>query len=180
MKIQCVLERKGGSKIELGGFEYHFEELEDGAHVADIENEAHIDRLLSISEAFKVYHGKCAPKGSPVQIGEIVAAPEPRKAAEEQRARLSGSSAHPPSFDVDGKTYTQMEIVKLAFVASNMTEDEWNELPEEDRGARIDMALDDLADAAAGDEGEAETAEAEAQAPTEAPAKGGRKGKKAA
>ena len=180
MKIQCVLERKGGSKIELGGIEYHFEELEDGTHVADVENEAHIDRLLSISEAYKVYHGKGAPKGKPVQVGELAAIPAPRTVAKTREgSRLSGSADHPSSFSVNGKTYSQMEIVQIAYEKSNMTEDEWNELPEEDRAARIDMALDDLADETASNEGQ-EDAEAQAKAAPASPAKTGRKGKKAA
>lgn len=169
MKIQCILERKGGTIAELGGIEYHFEPLEDGAHVAEITNEAHIDRFLSIPEAYKIYHGELEPKGKPAPIANPVKAATPAP-AQSERLRLFGSSAHPPSFDVNGKTYSQMDIIKIAFEASMLTEDEWNELPEEDRGARIDMALDDLADAA-----EQEPA---AAAPA-APAKRGRKPKKA-
>lgn len=169
MKIQCILERKGGTVAEIGGIEYHFEPLEDGAHVAEVENEAHIDRFLSIAEAYKVYHGKLAPKGKATPIENPVKAEAPAP-AQSERLRLFGSDAHPPSFDVNGKTYTQMEIIKIAFAESRLTEDEWNELPEEDRGARIDMALDDLADAAE----QAPAAEAPA-----APAKRGRKPKKA-
>ena len=179
MKIQCVLERKGGSKVELGGLEYHFEELEDGAHVADVEKEEHIDRFLSISEAFKVYHGKGTPKGSPVQVGELTAVPAPRTNKAREGSRLSGSPMHASSYDVNGKTYSQMDIVQIAFAASNMTEDEWNNLPDEDRAARMDITLDDLADEAeaAGDEADAEPA---TQEPEVKAAKGGRKGKKAA
>lgn len=146
MKIQCILERKGGTITDIGGVEYHFEPLEDGAHVADVENEAHIDRFLSISESFRVYRGKGSPTGKPTLIADPASSAEPAS-AEAPAKRLSGSADHPPSFEVNGKTYTQMEIVKIAFAESRMTEDEWNELPEEDRAARIDMALDDMADA---------------------------------
>lgn len=180
MKIQCILERKGGSFIELGGLEYHFEPLEDGAHVAEVENEAHIDRLLSISESFRVYHGKGTPKGKPAVVGAPSAVPAPAKKEESERLRLYGSDAHPPSFDVAGKTYTQFEIVKIAFAASNMTEDEWNELSPEDRAARIDMALDDLDAAAAGDEDAAAEAQTETQAEAEAKPAKGKRTKKAA
>lgn len=179
MKIQCILERKGGTVTDIGGVEYHFEPLDDGAHVAEVENEAHIDRFLSISEAYKVYHGKGTPKGKPVLIAEPSAIAPASLEIPKAGSRLFGSADHPPSFDVNGKTYSQMEIVKIAFEASRMTEDEWNELPEEDRAARIDMALDDLADAAPGDEGKADAAEAKAEKPA-TPAKPGRKGKKAA
>lgn len=165
MKIQCILERKGGSHIDLGSLMYHFEPLEDGAHVAEVEDENHIDRFLSIAEAFRVYHGKGTPKGKPEPTGKPDATVTPQAPAESERLRLYGSSAHPPSFDVAGKTYTQFEIVKIAFAASNMTEDEWNELSEDDRSARIDMALDDLDSAAASNEaGDAETETQETEA----------------
>lgn len=170
MKIQCILERKGGTVAEIGGIEYYFEPLEDGAHVAEVENEAHIDRFLSIAEAYKVYHGKQSPKGKPTAIANPVKPAEPTPAASD-RLRLFGSSEHPPSFDVNGKTYTQMDIIKIAFEASRLSEDDWNELAEEDRGARIDMALDDLADAV--DEAPAE----DPTPPVKVPAKRGRKPK---
>ncbi len=144
MKIQCILERKGGTIAEVGGIEYHFEPLEDGAHVAEVADEAHIDRFLSIGEAYKVYHGKLAPEGKPAPIANPVKPAAAADATSNERLRLFGSSMHPPSFDVNGNTYTQMEIIKIAFEASRLSEDDWNELPEEDRGARIDMALDDL------------------------------------
>lgn len=182
MKIQCILERKGGSRIDLGTMEYHFEPLDDGAHVAEVEIEAHIDRLLSIPESFRVYHGKHEPTGKPTLLGNpAMDAPPASLEIPAERLRLYGSDAHPPSFDVAGKTYTQFEIVKIAFAVSNMTEDEWNELPAEDRAARIDMALDDLDEATANNEDAQAEAETETQAEAEAkPAKGTKRTKKAA
>lgn len=62
MKIESIILRKGGTKISFGtpktpGFiEYHFKPDESGRHVADVVEPKHIDRLLSVSQAFKVLH----------------------------------------------------------------------------------------------------------------------------
>ena len=62
MKIQCLLKREGGTKIELFGVDYHFEPQEDGTHVAEITDKAAIERLLEIPEGYaKVQTVKAAP-----------------------------------------------------------------------------------------------------------------------
>lgn len=146
MKIQCVLIRAGGTKADLDGIEYHFEPLVDGAHVADVTIEKHIDRFLSIPEAFKVYHGSETPEGKPVAL-EAKAASAP-VVDERKPARLSGSSQHPAEFTIAGKTYAQIDVVRKAFEASGLSEDEWNELDEDERAAKLDIMLDALADEA--------------------------------
>lgn len=64
MKIECKLKRQDGSKIDLGGKEYHFAPGADGAHVADVEDDDHIARLLSIPEAYRIYKD-AAPAAKP-------------------------------------------------------------------------------------------------------------------
>lgn len=149
MKIECILKREGGSVVDLGGIEYHFEPVADGAHVADVEDKAHIDRFLSISEGYKLYHGKETPKGEPKQIGESTPVPAP-VTGNKATAPLAGSDELPPQFEIDGKTITQLQAVQKAFDASGMTSDEWNELGQEERTAKIEIALDEIAEA--GDE----------------------------
>lgn len=147
MKIECILRREGGTRAEIGGIEYHFEPLADGAHVAEIANDEHADRFLAIPEAYKVYRGKDTPKGEPREV----TAPAPVVAPKEQEAAtvpLAGSEEHPPQFEIAGTVYTQREIVEKAFAASGLTSDAWNELGEDERAAKIDIALDELADAA--------------------------------
>jgi len=153
MKIECILKREGGSVVDLGGLEYHFEPLADGAHVADVENEAHIDRFLSISEGYKLYHGKQEPKGQPKQIGPSTPVSAPANDSKPVGA-LAGSDELPPQFEINGKTVTQLEAVNLAFAASGMTSDEWNELDQSERTAKIEIALDELADAKDAPEGD--------------------------
>ena len=55
MKIECILKRPGGTKAEIGGIEYHFVPQDDGAHVADVADKAHIQRFLSIPEGYAIY-----------------------------------------------------------------------------------------------------------------------------
>lgn len=154
MKIECILKREGGSVVDLGGIEYHFEPLADGAHVADVEDKAHIDRFLSISEGYKLYHGKDEPKGQPKQIGELQPVNVPAPAGTKPVGALAGSDELPPQFDINGKTVTQLEAVNIAFAASGLTSDEWNELDKSERTAKIEIALDELAEAGEGNEGD--------------------------
>ncbi len=52
MKIECTIKRQGGSRVELGGKTYHFIPTDandpEAPHVAEVTDEAHIKRLLSI------------------------------------------------------------------------------------------------------------------------------------
>lgn len=52
MKIECLLIRPGGSKIDLDGKTYHFKPQADGSHVADVTDKDHARRLLGITEGF--------------------------------------------------------------------------------------------------------------------------------
>lgn len=58
MKVECKLKREGGTKIDIDGTEYHFKPQADGAHVAEITDEAHLERLQQIPEAYKPYKGE--------------------------------------------------------------------------------------------------------------------------
>jgi hypothetical protein len=67
VKIECILKRPGGTKAEIGGTEYHFEPQADGAHVAEVKDDAHIQRFLGIPEGYRIYKA----------AGKQAAAPEP-------------------------------------------------------------------------------------------------------
>lgn len=154
MKIECKLKREGGTKAEIGGIVYHFAPLEDGAHVADVLNEKHQDRFLSISEAYRLYRGKeeAAPApAAPLPPADIAIA-------------LMGSSQHPATFDFDGKTMHLAEVVALAHLDSGLSAEEWNELSDDARADLIDEQLDKLA----ADAGEPKTDLAELRAQYEA------------
>lgn len=60
MKIECLLKRDGGSIVTLGSKSYHFAPDDAGRHVADVETEAHVERLLSITEGYRLVAGEAA------------------------------------------------------------------------------------------------------------------------
>lgn len=78
MKIECILKRQGGTKAEIGGIEYHFAPQPDGAHVADVADNAHIQRFLSMPEGYRIYEaaGKTEPVKAPEQTNPNDQAPE--------------------------------------------------------------------------------------------------------
>lgn len=54
MEIESIIRRIGGTVIHIGEAMYHFHERADGAHVAEVEDQDHVDRLLGIREGFRV------------------------------------------------------------------------------------------------------------------------------
>ena len=64
--IQCLLRRKGGTKVTFGNNRatqktYHFKPIdaddENSPHICTVDNEEHADQLLSIREAYRLYRG---------------------------------------------------------------------------------------------------------------------------
>lgn len=139
MKIECKMHRPGGTKAEIGGIEYHFAPQEDGAHVAEVDRDEHVDRFLSIPEAYKLYRGaaKQAAVANDIEAKKDV--------AETIHTVLLGSSVHPATFEIGGKTYTLGDVVARAQAASGLSVDGWNVLNDESRHASIDEELDKLA-----------------------------------
>lgn len=138
MKIECILHRDGGTRVQLGGTEYHFVPLDDGAHVADVENTDHQDRFLAISEAYRLYRASSATSAEEIGatgMGEGNSEPT-------VPVILLGSNVHPASFDIGGKTYSLGDIVALA--AEGFSPADWNELSDEARADLIDEKLDEL------------------------------------
>lgn len=158
MKIECKLIREGGTIVDIGGVEYHFEPLADGAHVAEVSNDDHADRFLAIPEGYKLYRGKLDPKG------KTSAEPSAKtKKAASSTEVLLGSSVHESSYEIGGKTYALGDIVTKAHTASGLTTEAWNALAEDERHAMIDGTLDELAEAAPADDREALAAEYKAK-----------------
>jgi hypothetical protein len=156
MDIECKLKREGGSFVELGKNTYHFAPREDGAHVATVAIEAHQERLLSIPEAYKPYLKGAKPVAAPVSAP--VQAPTEQPVAQVDVEILLGSSEHPASFDINGKTYQLGDVVAIAHLQSGLEADQWNALSDEDRADLIDAQLDKLAADTNGD-GEVDNAE---------------------
>lgn len=146
MKIQCNLRRTGGTVVDMGTQQYHFEPLADGEHVAEVADADHIDRFLSISEGYRLYRGSDSPKGAPKDIGRIVAAQGIEGEKNAKVPILAGSSDHQPQYTINGTTYSISDVVRMSFENSGLTSDDWNELDAEDRAAKIDITLDEIAD----------------------------------
>ncbi|WP_104019125.1 hypothetical protein [Roseovarius nitratireducens] len=77
MLIVSKIQRTGGSRVTVGGSDYHFEPRgPKGEHVAEVENEAHIKRLLSVPEGFEPY--------DPGEAKDIMPDPDPEPTPEER------------------------------------------------------------------------------------------------
>lgn len=137
MKIECILQRKGGTVVELPGKTYHFAPQEDGKHVADVEVESHIERLLMIPEAYRLLR-------TAAEQPAVFAPAVESKASAGTTDTLLGSDKHPATFDINGKTYQLGDIVQRAFADSGLDTDAWNELDDETRATKVDIVLDDL------------------------------------
>lgn len=53
--IECKIRREKGTTVELDKNTYKFKPGKDGAHVCEVENPAHIQRLLMVPEAYKIH-----------------------------------------------------------------------------------------------------------------------------
>lgn len=127
MQIESKIQRKGGTHIPMGTVTYHFAPQADGAHVAEVLDEAHQDRFLSIAEGFRLYR-----PGQPAAAVEV----------------LLGSNTHPATFEIGGATLALGDVVAAAHKASGLDAAEWNSLEADTRAGLIDDQLDALADAA--------------------------------
>ncbi len=131
--IECKLHREGGSHVELGGIDYHFKPNEFGHHVADVADDDHADRLLSITEAYRLYRpNKAAKAVQPVTSDEV--------------QMLNGSKVHPEKITMGTLSLGIDNVINEAFVESGLTPDEWNTLTDEVRHNKIDDVLDKIAD----------------------------------
>lgn len=85
--IECLLQRKGGTRIELPGPEgrpvpYHFKpEQDDGPHIAKVGHPPHIKRLLGIPEAYRLVAGELPELATVADIVPVVTAPAAVKAS---------------------------------------------------------------------------------------------------
>ncbi len=162
MLIECKIKRDGGSKVPIGNKEYHFIPLTDGAHVADVQDEDHEARFLSISEAYRAYKGSETPTQATVTTIAVTAAPK--------AVKPYWSDSHPDSFEIGERIYQWDEVLTLALEKTKLSVAAWNALDGAARAEFIDLTLDGLAEAADNGEGEVEeTEQADAPAGDEAP-----------
>lgn len=140
MKIQCILERKGGTYVEMPGKLYHFAPQDDGKHVSEVSIESHIERFLSIPEAYRML------RTAKTDLPATFAAKVEDAPIESVKVNLLAAPGYPESFEIEGKTYALEAIVARAYADSGVTAENWNELPEDTRATKLDIVLDAIAD----------------------------------
>lgn len=76
MRIVSLIQRPGGTEIPLDGKTYKFkpDPAADGAHIAEVEDMAHIKRLLKIREGFAPAPGEIDPRMDEDQAIDEIAA----------------------------------------------------------------------------------------------------------
>ncbi len=68
MKIESIIQRAKGTVVEFPGVTYHFKpEQPGGPHVAEVADEGHAERLLSIPEGYRAA-GKSKPAAPTVPV----------------------------------------------------------------------------------------------------------------
>jgi len=116
MKIESIIKRKKGTTVKLGDMTYFFNATEtEPRHLCEVNIQAHIDRFLSIKEGFRAAEGE---KTNPAEEDTV----------------LLGSSELPALVVIaEGKEIPLGDIVRGAFIVSNLTASDWNEQDDEDR-----------------------------------------------
>ncbi|WP_213956343.1 hypothetical protein [Variovorax sp. dw_954] len=145
--------RTEAAPVELFARDYLFKPNSLGHVVCEVDDERAVERLLSISEAYREYMGDGVPAVAPAPAPAPAAATAPAappgggddgegegegegdKVFDEV---LLGSEALPQVFDVLGATLTQAQVIELAFARSGMNREEWNLNDEDDREALIE------------------------------------------
>lgn len=78
MQIESKIRRKNGTKALLDDTEYHFKPAKEGGpHVANVTDQAHIARFLSITEGYCVADGDPALQAEPDEGPALGAGDQP-------------------------------------------------------------------------------------------------------
>lgn len=150
MKIVSIIKRNPPLTLEFNdAAPYQFTVDEDGEHVCEITNEAHIARLLSIPEGFREY-------GKPVELIQAQAAPAvvlsqdgiiPPDLAVPVAASMDdmlGVDEFPPLFELGhGVTLERGEVMAAVLLLSGKTLEEWNQQDEAQAVALVEAYLDE-------------------------------------
>lgn len=131
MKIESIIRRKNGTKVQLDNEHYHFKpSTGDLRHLAEVTRESHISTFLRIPEGYRLPDGE--------QLDEQL------ESDIELALVLKGSTIHNANYPIGGRDISLDELVVMAHEDSTLTRDEWNALEDEDRYELIDRTLEDL------------------------------------
>lgn len=131
MKIESLIRRPEGTKVELDNILYHFvPKGEDARHIAEVEREAHIRTFLAVPEGYQPVEGEKVSKKLQEQL--------------EEESKLNGSAVHAAKYDFHGEEVKLDDIVLMAFDDSGLTREEWNELDDQKRYVYLDKTIASL------------------------------------
>lgn len=86
MKIESLIRRKDGTRVNIAGWVYRFKpSANDPRHVAEVENEDHIQTFLAIKEGYRI--AKSEPEATPAA---------PKAAVQKQHQPAPGDAPTPP------------------------------------------------------------------------------------
>lgn len=167
MKIESIIKRDPPTEVVLGDTTYKFQPDSEGRHVVEVTDNAHIARLLSIADGFRI-PGDTTTAAAPAPEQAPAPAPAPTAPTLQPTAdenELAGSTVHPAIIDLgNGKTVELVDVVAEAHELSSMTTAEWNAMPEEARHQLIDAVLDGMVDEKPDTDADPEAAKAAADA----------------
>jgi len=131
MKIESLIRRPEGTKVELDNVLYHFvPKGQDARHIAEVEREEHIRSFLSIPEGYQPVEGEKVSKKLQQQLDD--------------EAELNGSAVHAAQYEFHGEKVKLDDIVLMAFDDSGLTREEWNELDDQKRYTFLDQTIASL------------------------------------
>lgn len=84
-KIQCLLERQGGTQVTIGETDYHFKPDEVGAHVCNVDDED-VEAFLNVPEAYAEYDGESETVVTKNTEPKAAKAPKQPKAAKAEKS----------------------------------------------------------------------------------------------
>jgi len=97
MRIESILRRPGGTRVTLGGVEYHFVPDADGREFCDVSNPEHAKILLAIPEGYRAAE---APKVAELPKMDLTTV-EPLAPAEEATTEEAQATEAPATDDRD-------------------------------------------------------------------------------
>lgn len=97
MRIESILRRPGGTRVTLGGVEYHFVPDAEGREFCDVSNPEHAKILLSIPEGYRAAE---APKTVELPKMDLTTV-EPLAPAEEVTTEEAQATEEPATDDRD-------------------------------------------------------------------------------
>lgn len=131
MKIESLIRRPNGTKVELDNIQYHFKpQNEDPRHVAEVQKQEHIRSFLSIPEGYQPFEGEKVSQKLQKELDE--------------ENQLNGSAVHAAKYEFHGEEVKLDDIVLMAFDDSGLTREEWNELDDQKRYVYLDNTIASL------------------------------------